>query len=72
MLRLGLRSDCFHYLLSRATAGVDDLRSRRDLLCRIEDPEDQNAVIHLALAMYALSAGVFAGIPHPTEDVALT
>ena len=59
---LGLPDDAFHYLTSHGALDQDHLVFFEKLMNRIDDPEDQRAIIDMAKAMFGLFGGLFAGI----------
>jgi long-chain acyl-CoA synthetase len=66
MRSLNLKADCFRYLTSHGSIDLEHMNFLRDLIARIEDPEDKDAIIHMAQRMFILFANVFRSIPlHP-------
>ena len=59
---LGLPADAFHYLTSHGALAQDHMVFFEKLMNRIDDPEDQRAIIDMANAMFGLFGGLFAGI----------
>ncbi|WP_277984140.1 AMP-binding protein [Sphingomonas faeni] len=59
---LGLPDDAFHYLTSHGALDQDHMVFFETLMNRIDDPDDQRAIIDMANAMFALFGGLFAGI----------
>ncbi|MES3153289.1 AMP-binding protein [Sphingomonas faeni] len=59
---LGLPNDAFHYLTSHGALDQDHMVFFEKLMNRIDDPEDQRAIIDMANAMFGLFGGLFAGI----------
>ncbi|RZM16544.1 MAG: biliverdin-producing heme oxygenase [Sphingomonas sp.] len=59
---LGLPDDAFHYLTSHGALDQDHMVFFEKLMNRIDDPDDQRAIIDMANAMFALFGGLFAGI----------
>ena len=59
---LGLPDDAFHYLTSHGALDQDHMVFFKKLMNRIDDPEDQRAIIAMANAMFGLFGGLFAGI----------
>lgn len=66
MQTLNLPETCFRYLLSHGSLDLEHMAFLKSLLDRIESPQDQAAVIHMAQAMFVLFANVFRAIPHQT------
>ena len=64
MKSLGLGKDSFRYLLSHGSLDMEHIRFLQNLLDRIDDPEDQVAVIHMAKSMFVLFANVFRAVPY--------
>ena len=67
MHALDLPRNCFRYLLSHGALDLEHIRFLQDAVNRIEAPDDQAAVIHMAKTMFVLFAEVFRGIPHRSE-----
>ncbi|WP_404710141.1 AMP-binding protein [Sphingomonas sp. MMS24-J13] len=59
---LGLPETAFRYLTSHGALDQDHMVFFENLMNRIEEPEDQAAIIAMAEAMFGLFGGVFAGI----------
>ncbi|MES3101695.1 AMP-binding protein [Sphingomonas faeni] len=59
---LGLPDDAFHYLTSHGALDQDHMVFFEKLMNRIDDPEDQRAIIDMANAMFGLFGALFAGI----------
>ncbi|MEG8016995.1 TenA family transcriptional regulator [Sphingomonas sp. LR55] len=59
---LGLPDDAFHYLTSHGALDQDHMVFFEKLMNRIDDPEDQRAIIDMANAMFRLFGALFAGI----------
>lgn len=64
METLGLPETCFRYLLSHGALDVGHIQFLKSLLDRIEDPDDQAAVIHMAQVMFVLFSNIFRAIPY--------
>ncbi|AGI24863.1 TenA family transcriptional regulator [Pseudomonas sp. MT3] len=60
---LGLPPEAFSYLSSHGTLDQDHMQTYRRLMNRLEDPADQDAVIHAAKVVYRLYADMFRGLP---------
>jgi long-chain acyl-CoA synthetase len=65
---LKLQDNCFRYLISHGSVDIDHMLFFRQLMLRIDDPRDQEAVIHMANSMYRLYREVFASIPHFADE----
>jgi long-chain acyl-CoA synthetase len=66
MRSLNLKPDCFRYLTSHGSIDLEHMNFLKDLMNRIERPEDKDAIIHMAQRMFILFANVFRSIPlHP-------
>ncbi len=59
---LGLGPDCFTYLNSHGALDQEHMNVFRSLMAMIDDPNDQDAVIHVAKRMFLLFGGVFRSI----------
>ena len=59
---LGLPDDAFRYLTSHGALDQDHMKFFERLMNRIDDPEDQEAIIAMARDMFGLFGGVFASI----------
>lgn len=60
---LGLPQEAFSYLSSHGALDQDHMQTYRRLMNRLEDPADQEAVIHAAKVVYRLYADMFCGLP---------
>jgi long-chain acyl-CoA synthetase len=69
MKSLQLPEDCFHYLLSHGTLDIDHLKFLESLMPQIDHPDDQDAIIHMAKAIFILYSDIFRSIPHQREMV---
>ena len=67
MKSLGLPKNCFSYLISHGALDLEHMQFFAKLMGTITDPEDQDAIIHMAQRMFELFAGVFSAIPHKSE-----
>ncbi|VVT19457.1 AMP-dependent synthetase [Sphingomonas aurantiaca] len=67
---LGLPDSAFHYLTSHGALDQDHMVFFEKLMNRIDDPEDQRAIIDMANAMFGLFGALFAGIELETTRVA--
>ncbi|WP_294262007.1 AMP-binding protein [uncultured Sphingomonas sp.] len=59
---LGLPDGAFRYLTSHGALDQDHMKFFEKLMNRIDDPADQQAIVDMANAMFALFGGVFASI----------
>jgi long-chain acyl-CoA synthetase len=64
MRALKLPANCFSYLMSHGSLDVEHMAFFRNVVNRIDSPQDQAAIIEMARAMYGLFADVFRSIPH--------
>lgn len=62
---LGLPDAAFSYLRSHGTLDQEHTAHFALLMERIEDPQDQTAIVHAARAFFRLYADVFRGLPLP-------
>lgn len=60
---LGLPAEAFSYLSSHGALDQDHMATYRRLMDRLEDEDDQQAVIHAARVVYQLYAEMFRGLP---------
>ena len=60
---LSLPASAFSYLSSHGSLDVSHMDFFRSLMSRLEDKDDQQAVIHMANMMYRLYGDVFRSIP---------
>lgn len=61
---LSLPDQAFSYLLSHGALDIDHLNFYEKIMNRLEDPNDQRAVIDTAIAMYRLYGDVLKSLPH--------
>ncbi len=61
--RLQLPHSAFTYLTSHGTLDQEHMRFFAGLMNRLEDADDQAAVVHVARRMYRLYGDVFRGLP---------
>ena len=66
--RLGLPPQAFTYLTSHGSLDQEHMKGLAALLNDLDDPEDQQAVIDMANAMFGLFGAVFASIPLEQAD----
>ncbi|MFC4863463.1 TenA family transcriptional regulator [Pseudomonas sp. MAHUQ-62] len=64
---LGLPAEAFSYLSSHGALDQDHMATYRRLMDRLEDEDDQQAVIHAAKVVYQLYAEMFQGLPRASE-----
>ncbi|MDH4654976.1 MULTISPECIES: TenA family transcriptional regulator [unclassified Pseudomonas] len=64
---LGLPAEAFSYLSSHGALDQDHMATYRRLMDRLEDEDDQQAVIHAAKVVYQLYAEMFRGLPRASE-----
>ncbi len=62
---LNLSENCFSYLLSHGSLDIRHMDFFEKLMNRLDDPQDQQAIIHMAKCMFRLYGDVFRSIPHP-------
>jgi len=67
---LGLPAEAFTYLTSHGALDLDHMHFFTELMGRVDDPGDQQAIIAMANAMFGLFAGLFAAIPMERLDAA--
>lgn len=60
---LGLPQQAFSYLLSHGALDLEHIEFFRKLMDRLDDPADQEAVIHAANQFYRLYGDVFRSLP---------
>lgn len=66
--RLYLPQSAFSYLSSHGSLDVEHMQIYRRLMNRLEDPDDQAAVIHASTVVYRLYTDMFRGLPHDGES----
>ncbi|MDH4568099.1 iron-containing redox enzyme family protein [Pseudomonas sp. BN414] len=64
---LALPAEAFSYLSSHGALDQDHMATYRRLMDRLEDEDDQQAVIHAAKVVYQLYAEMFRGLPRAGE-----
>lgn len=67
---LGLPDSAFSYLRSHGTLDQEHTAHFELLMEQIEDPADQDAIVHAAKAFYRLYGDVFRSLPLPQGQVA--
>jgi len=60
---LGLPANAFTYLTSHGSLDIEHVKFFEGLMNRIDDPDDQEAVVHCARAMYRLYGDIFRALP---------
>ncbi|UXY54659.1 TenA family transcriptional regulator [Pseudomonas tohonis] len=60
---LGLPANAFSYLSSHGELDQDHMATYRQLMDRLDQPEDQQAVIRTSRVVYGLYADMFRGLP---------
>jgi len=66
--RLELPESAFTYLSSHGSLDIEHMQTYRRLMNRLEDPDDQAAVIHASKVVYRLYADMFRGLPSNGEN----
>ncbi|WP_295374075.1 TenA family transcriptional regulator [Pseudacidovorax intermedius] len=69
---LGLPDSAFSYLRSHGTLDQEHTAHFALLMEQIEDPADQDAIVHAAKAFYRLYGDVFRSLPLPQGQTAVT
>jgi hypothetical protein len=67
--RLDLPESAFSYLSSHGALDIEHMQTYRRLMNKLEDPDDQAAVIHASKVVYTLYADMFRGLPRDGENV---
>ncbi len=70
--KLGLPDNAFKYLRSHGSLDISHMNFLRNLMNRIQQPEDQQAVIHMAKMMYLLYGNIFRGLESGPENALTT
>ena len=65
---LGLPPEAFHYLNSHGALDQDHMQFFERLMNRIDDPDDQQAIIAMARDMFGLFGGVFSSIELTADE----
>lgn len=66
---LDLPQNCFSYLYSHGTLDIEHMKFFEQLVNRIHDKPDQDAIIHMAKRMFRLYGNVFRSLPqHGKEE----
>ena len=66
---LGLGPECFSYLRSHGSLDLSHMAFFERLMARVDRPEDQQAIIAMAKAIFVLFADLFRAIPHNRETI---
>jgi thiaminase len=66
---LHLPKTCFGYLYSHGTLDIEHMKFFEQLVNRMHDETDQQAIIHMAKRMFLLYGNVFRSLPHHREQV---
>jgi len=69
MQSLQLPRKAFTYLLSHGTLDLSHMDFFKGLMNRIENAEDQAAILHMAKRMFVLFADMFRSVPHPSQEI---
>jgi long-chain acyl-CoA synthetase len=64
---LKLGDDCFYYLTSHGSLDIEHMKFFEGLMNRLDNAEDQKAIIHMARRMFVLFANMFRAIPHKEQ-----
>jgi hypothetical protein len=64
---LALGPECFTYLSSHGALDQDHLKFFAGLMDVVDDPVDQQAIIHMARRIFVLFADIFRGVPHQSR-----
>ena len=70
--RLDLPETAFSYLSSHGALDIEHMQTYRRLMDKLEDPDDQAAVIHASRVVYTLYADMFRGLPREAENLHAT
>ncbi|MBP7337003.1 AMP-binding protein [Niveispirillum sp.] len=65
---LNLPKSCFSYLTSHGSLDIQHMEFFRDLMNRVTDGRDQQAIITMANSVFRLFADLFRAIPHATPS----
>ena len=66
---LNLGPECFSYLSSHGSLDQEHLVFFQQLMDKVTDPADQNAIVEVAEVIFGLFAEMFRSIPHTRESV---
>lgn len=64
---LGLGPECFSYLSSHGSLDQEHMKFFEGLVNTVQDPADQEAILHVARRVFVLFADMFRSIPHETR-----
>ena len=64
--KLNLPDTAFSYLTSHGSLDISHMQTFEILMNKLEDPDDKQAVIHMANLIYPLYGQVFKNLPHLT------
>ena len=62
--QLELPDTAFSYLTSHGSLDISHMQTFESLMNQLEEPDDQQAVIHTAKLMYSLYGQIFKNLPH--------
>lgn len=65
--RLGLPKEAFSYLFSHGALDIGHMQTYRGLMDRLDNEDDQAAVIHASKVVYRLYTDMFRGLPRSNE-----
>jgi thiaminase len=65
--RLGLPKEAFSYLFSHGALDIGHMQTYRGLMDRLDNEQDQAAVIHASKVVYRLYTEMFRGLPRSNE-----
>ena len=63
--KLNLPDSAFSYLTSHGSLDISHMHTFESLMNQLQEPDDQQAVIHTAKLMYSLYGQIFKNLPHP-------
>ncbi len=63
--KLNLPDSAFSYLTSHGSLDISHMQTFESLMNRLDDPDDQQTIIHTAKIMYGLYGQIFKNLPHP-------
>jgi len=67
--KLNLPDTAFSYLTSHGSLDISHMQTFESLMNRLEDSDDQQAVVHTARLMYGLYGQIFKNLPHPASNI---
>lgn len=65
---LKLPKQAFSYLLSHGSLDIGHVDFFRNLVNRLDDPQDRAALVHCAKVVYQLYGDVFRGLPYQSQE----